>query len=91
MIVDPWGTVLSQCPDRDGYALASLDLDYLDRFREEFPALKNRRPEATTGRRYTAKTSLHLAALPIDWPSNHLSMKVCLKLHYQKGRSRRRG
>jgi hypothetical protein len=22
-----------------------LDLDYLDRFREEFPALKNRRPE----------------------------------------------
>jgi predicted amidohydrolase len=46
MIVDPWGTVLSQCPDRDGYALANLDFDYLDRFREEFPALKNRRPDA---------------------------------------------
>jgi predicted amidohydrolase len=46
IIVDPWGTVLSQCPDRDGYALATLDLAYLDRFREEFPALKNRRPEA---------------------------------------------
>jgi predicted amidohydrolase len=46
MIVDPWGTVLAQCPDRDGYALATLDLDYLDRFREEFPALRNRRPEA---------------------------------------------
>ena len=46
IIVDPWGTVLSQCPDRDGYALAALDLDCLDRFREEFPALKNRRPEA---------------------------------------------
>jgi predicted amidohydrolase len=45
VIVDPWGTVLSQCPDRDGFALATLDLDYLDRFREEFPALKNRRPE----------------------------------------------
>lgn len=45
IIVDPWGTVLSQCPDRDGYALATLDLDYLDRFREAFPALKNRRPE----------------------------------------------
>ncbi|CAN5879149.1 carbon-nitrogen hydrolase family protein [soil metagenome] len=45
MIVDPWGTILAQCPDRDGYALASLDLDYLERFREEFPALKNRRPE----------------------------------------------
>jgi len=46
IIVDPWGTVLSQCPDRDGYALATLDLDYLDNFREQFPALKNRRPEA---------------------------------------------
>ena len=46
IIVDPWGTVLAQCPDRDGFALATLDLDYLDRIREEFPALKNRRPEA---------------------------------------------
>lgn len=45
MVVDPWGTVLATCPDCDGYALATLDLDYLDRFREEFPALKNRRPE----------------------------------------------
>jgi deaminated glutathione amidase len=46
MIVDPWGTVLATCPDRDGHALAALDLDYLDRFRAEFPALANRRPEA---------------------------------------------
>ena len=45
MIVDPWGTVLATCPDRDGHALATLDLDYLDRFRAEFPALANRRPE----------------------------------------------
>ena len=49
MIVDPWGTVLSTCPDRDGYAIATLDLDYLDRFRAEFPALENRRPEAYEG------------------------------------------
>jgi deaminated glutathione amidase len=46
MVVDPWGTVLATCPDRDGYALATLDLDYLDRFRTEFPALANRRPRA---------------------------------------------
>ena len=46
IIVDPWGTVLAQCPDRDGYALATLDLDYLDRFRQDFPAVKNRRPGA---------------------------------------------
>jgi deaminated glutathione amidase len=44
-LLDSWGTVLAQCPDRDGYALATLDLDYVDRIREEFPALKNRRPD----------------------------------------------
>ncbi len=49
MIVDPWGTVLAACPDRDGYALATLDLDYLDRLRAEFPALANRRPETYEG------------------------------------------
>ncbi|QYJ14504.1 Deaminated glutathione amidase [Rubrobacter xylanophilus DSM 9941] len=49
MIVDPWGTVLSTCPDRDGFALARLDLDYLDRLREEFPSLANRRPEVYRG------------------------------------------
>jgi len=45
-IIDPWGTVLATSPDRDGHVLARLDLDYLDRFRAEFPALANRRPEA---------------------------------------------
>lgn len=45
MVVDPWGTVLATCPDRDGLALAELDLSYLDRFRADFPALANRRPE----------------------------------------------
>jgi deaminated glutathione amidase len=46
MIVDPWGTVLGICPDCDGHAFATLDLDYLERLRTEFPALANRRPEA---------------------------------------------
>lgn len=49
MIVDPWGTVLSTCPDRDGYALAELDLGFLHRFRADFPSLANRRPEAYPG------------------------------------------
>src|SRR5919202_4901164 len=38
--------ILAQCPDRDGHALATLDLGYLDRFRTDFPAFTNRRPEA---------------------------------------------
>lgn len=49
MLIDPWGTVLATCPDRDGFALATLDLEYLDRFREEFPSLKNRRPASYAG------------------------------------------
>ncbi len=49
MIVDPWGTVLSTCPDRDGFTFATLDLDYLDRLRMDFPALANRRPETYNG------------------------------------------
>jgi predicted amidohydrolase len=48
-IVDPWGTVLAQCPDRNGVALTPLDLDYLRRLRQEFPSLANRRPEAYVG------------------------------------------
>ena len=32
MIVDPWGKVLAQVPDRPGFATARLDLDYLGTF-----------------------------------------------------------
>jgi predicted amidohydrolase len=45
-IVDPWGTVLATCPDRDGFALATLDLEGLRSLRESFPSLANHRPEA---------------------------------------------
>lgn len=49
MIVDPWGTVLATCPERDGHAMAELDLDYLRRFRAEFPSLANRQPGVYPG------------------------------------------
>ena len=43
MIVDPWGTVVAQAPDTVGIVTADLDLDRLDRIREELPSLANRR------------------------------------------------
>ena len=46
MIVDPWGIVLAQVPDREGYAVAELDLDGQREIRARFPALANRRPAA---------------------------------------------
>ena len=43
MIIDPWGTVVAQAPDTVGIVTADLDLDRLDRIREELPSLATRR------------------------------------------------
>jgi predicted amidohydrolase len=43
MIVDPWGIVLATVPDREGYAVAELDMDRLDEIRRRLPALRHRR------------------------------------------------
>jgi predicted amidohydrolase len=42
LIVDPWGTVLAQVPDREGYAVADLDFEDLERVRARLPALRHR-------------------------------------------------
>ena len=46
MIVDPWGTVVAQAPDRVGVVAAELDLGRVRSIRRQIPALANRRPEA---------------------------------------------
>jgi predicted amidohydrolase len=43
MVVDPWGTVLAECGDHEGFALARVDFDYQDRVRESLPCLTHRR------------------------------------------------
>jgi deaminated glutathione amidase len=43
LVVDPWGVVLAECGERDGYALASIDLDYQDAVRRNLPCLTHRR------------------------------------------------
>ncbi len=50
MIVDPWGTVVAQAPDRVGIVTADLDLDRVRSVRRQVPSLANRRPEATVVR-----------------------------------------
>jgi predicted amidohydrolase len=45
MIVDPWGVVLAQAPDREGHIVADLDLERQREIRERVPALANRRPD----------------------------------------------
>ena len=46
MIVDPWGSVIAQAPDRVGIVRAELDLDRVGDVRRQIPALANRRPDA---------------------------------------------
>jgi predicted amidohydrolase len=46
MIVDPWGVVLAQAPDREGYVVAELDLEYQREVRAKLPSLANRCPAA---------------------------------------------
>jgi predicted amidohydrolase len=46
MIVDPWGVVLAQAPDSEGYIVAELDLERQLEIRTRLPSLANRRPEA---------------------------------------------
>jgi deaminated glutathione amidase len=43
MIIDPWGTVVTQLPDTVGVAAADLDLDRLAEIRRDLPSLANRR------------------------------------------------
>ena len=45
MIVDPWGNVLAQAPDRPGVILAQIDLDYVDEVRQKVGTLSNRRED----------------------------------------------
>jgi predicted amidohydrolase len=45
MIVDPWGVVLAQAPDREGFVAADLDFTIQDDMRSSLPSLRHRRPE----------------------------------------------
>lgn len=46
MVVDPWGVVVAQAPDRVGIVRAELDLARVAEVRAQIPALRHRRPEA---------------------------------------------
>ena len=45
-IVDPWGTVLADAGEGEGFVAADLDLARAGRVRESLPSLANRRPAA---------------------------------------------
>jgi len=46
LIVDPWGTIVAQAPDGETSLVADLDLENMERIRQQLPCLKNRNPAA---------------------------------------------
>jgi predicted amidohydrolase len=43
LVVDPWGVVLAESGEREGFALAYLDFEYQDKVRQTLPCLTHRR------------------------------------------------
>ena len=45
MIVDPWGDIIAQCSDKEGYIMCEIDLGYLDRVRSNMNCLSHIRTD----------------------------------------------
>jgi predicted amidohydrolase len=43
LVVDPWGVIIAECGDQEGFALARLDFAYQDKIRSALPCLTHRR------------------------------------------------
>ncbi len=44
LIVDPWGRIVAEIEDGDGFAIAEINVDEVERVRREIPSLANRKP-----------------------------------------------
>jgi predicted amidohydrolase len=49
MIIDPWGTVVAQCRDGEGVAVADIDSAWLKGIRARVPVWQHRRPDLYGG------------------------------------------
>ncbi|KAL0106180.1 hypothetical protein PUN28_016120 [Cardiocondyla obscurior] len=45
MIVDPWGTVITQCAEKTGIAIAEIDIALLEKVRKNMPCEEHRRTD----------------------------------------------
>ena len=45
MVIDPWGTVIARCSNREEIITADIDLDYLHQIRAQLPSLYNLRED----------------------------------------------
>lgn len=42
MIIDPWGTVIATAPDEEGFVIATVDTERVQKIQSSVPSLKNR-------------------------------------------------
>jgi len=42
LIIDPWGTIVAECPDGEGFCMANLDTERVDKIRQQIPMASNR-------------------------------------------------
>lgn len=42
LVVDPWGAIIAQCPDRIGHISAVIDKSYIDQIRQSMPVADHR-------------------------------------------------
>lgn len=59
MVIDPWGTVIAECPEGIGVVTAEIDLKYLEKVRTQMPVQQHHRHDLY------GKLSLH-TRVPID-------------------------
>jgi len=45
LVVSPWGNVIGRMDEKEGYKVVELDLDYVEKVRNELPMLKHRRTD----------------------------------------------
>ena len=45
IVVSPWGEIVGQLDEKPGILIADIDLNYVDKIRDEFPMLKHRRTD----------------------------------------------
>jgi diadenosine tetraphosphate (Ap4A) HIT family hydrolase len=45
MVVDPWGSIIAQCSDQIGFAIAQIDFEFLQNVRKKLPVWTDRKPQ----------------------------------------------
>lgn len=48
LVVSPWGDIIERMDEQEGYRIVELDLDYVDKVRQELPLLKHIRQDLYT-------------------------------------------